>query len=46
VVRQELAHEGLSVIIARRACVTYAKEIKVLKAAREGSCADSGAEAA
>jgi indolepyruvate ferredoxin oxidoreductase alpha subunit len=28
VIREELAHEGLSVIIARRACVTYAKEIK------------------
>jgi len=34
VIRQELAHEGLSVIIARRACVTYAKEIKALKHAR------------
>jgi indolepyruvate ferredoxin oxidoreductase, alpha subunit len=34
VIREELAHEGLSVIIARRACVTYAKEIKALKHAR------------
>ena len=34
VIRQELAYEGLSVIIARRACVTYAKEIKAIKAAR------------
>ena len=36
VIRHELAYEGLSVIIARRACVTYAKEIKALKAARGG----------
>jgi indolepyruvate ferredoxin oxidoreductase alpha subunit len=28
IVREELAHEGLSVIVARRACVRYAKEIK------------------
>ncbi len=28
VVKEELAHQGLSVIIARRACVRYAKEIK------------------
>lgn len=34
VIRQELAYEGLSVIIARRACVTYAKEIKALRHAR------------
>jgi indolepyruvate ferredoxin oxidoreductase alpha subunit len=38
VIRQELAHVGVSVIIARRACVTYAKEIKALKAARAGDC--------
>ena len=31
-IREELAHTGLSVIIARRACVTYAKEIKEIKA--------------
>ncbi|MBP9736637.1 MAG: hypothetical protein KBD82_13480 [Rhodoferax sp.] len=31
-IREELAHQGLSVIVARRACVTYAKEIKELKA--------------
>jgi TPP-dependent indolepyruvate ferredoxin oxidoreductase alpha subunit len=31
-IREELAHTGLSVIVARRACVTYAKEIKELKA--------------
>ena len=36
VIRHELAYEGLSVIVARRACVTYAKEIKALKAARGG----------
>ncbi len=34
VIRHELAYEGLSVIIARRACVTYAKEIKALKHAK------------
>jgi indolepyruvate ferredoxin oxidoreductase alpha subunit len=28
IVREEIAHQGLSVIIARRACVTYAKVIK------------------
>ena len=33
--REELAYTGLSVIIARRACVNYAKEIKDLKEARE-----------
>ncbi len=32
VIREELAYTGLSVIVARRACVTYAKEIKELKA--------------
>ncbi len=31
-IREELAYEGLSVIIARRACVTYAREIKEIKA--------------
>jgi indolepyruvate ferredoxin oxidoreductase alpha subunit len=30
-IREELAHVGLSVIVARRACVTYAKEIKEQK---------------
>jgi TPP-dependent indolepyruvate ferredoxin oxidoreductase alpha subunit len=39
VIRHELAYEGLSVIIARRACVTYAKEIKALKAGKGGDCA-------
>lgn len=34
VIRQELAYDGLSVVIARRACVTYAKEIKVFKEMR------------
>ena len=28
IIREEIAHPGLSVIIARRACVTYAKVIK------------------
>jgi indolepyruvate ferredoxin oxidoreductase alpha subunit len=31
VIREELAYDGLSVIIARRACVTYAKEIKAIR---------------
>lgn len=31
IIREELAYQGLSVIIARRACVTYAKQIKVFK---------------
>ena len=35
VVREELAHHGLSVIIARRACVRYAKEIKANKREHE-----------
>ncbi|MDD5478179.1 thiamine pyrophosphate-dependent enzyme [Rhodoferax sp.] len=30
-IRQELAYVGLSVIVARRACVTYAKEVKLQK---------------
>ncbi|OYT97564.1 MAG: hypothetical protein CFE49_01290 [Pseudomonas sp. PGPPP3] len=38
-IQQELAYEGVSVIIARRACVTYAKEIKALKTARSGDIA-------
>ncbi len=33
IIREELAHQGLSVIIARRACVTYAKQIKLNKRA-------------
>ena len=33
--REELSYTGLSVIIARRACVNYAKEIKDIKEARE-----------
>ncbi len=31
IIREELPYEGLSVIIARRACVTYAKQIKAQK---------------
>lgn len=34
VIQDELAYDGLSVIIARRACVTYAKEIKAIKEIR------------
>jgi indolepyruvate ferredoxin oxidoreductase alpha subunit len=46
VVREELAYEGLSVIIARRACVRYVKEIKQHQRERDaahhhdGDCAD------
>ncbi len=47
VVREELAHAGLSVIIARRPCVVYAKEIKQQQRERAaahhhhaGDCAD------
>lgn len=35
VIQEELAHEGLSVIIARRACVTFAKTIKELERERK-----------
>lgn len=35
VIKEELAHEGLSVIIARRACVTFAKTIKELERERK-----------
>lgn len=37
VIRQELAYEGLSVIIAHRACVTYAREIKAHKRGDRGT---------
>lgn len=37
VMREELAYAGLSVIIARRACVTYAKEIKAIRRGESGS---------
>jgi indolepyruvate ferredoxin oxidoreductase, alpha subunit len=46
IVREELAHKGLSVIIARRACVRYTKEIKQYQRERDaahhhdGDCAD------
>lgn len=42
VVREELAHTGLSVIIARRACVRYAKEIKQHQREREATSCDCG----
>ncbi len=35
VIREEIAHPGLSVVVARRACVTYAKEIKFLREVKE-----------
>jgi indolepyruvate ferredoxin oxidoreductase alpha subunit len=38
VIREELAHVGLSVIIARRACVTYAREIKALRRGDTRGC--------
>lgn len=37
VIREELAHHGLSVIIARRACVTFAKTIKELERERKAA---------
>jgi indolepyruvate ferredoxin oxidoreductase alpha subunit len=37
VIREELAYEGLSVIIARRSCVTYAKEIKAYRRGETGA---------
>jgi indolepyruvate ferredoxin oxidoreductase alpha subunit len=40
VVREELAHQGLSVIVARRACVRYAKEIKEHQREREAHAND------
>jgi indolepyruvate ferredoxin oxidoreductase alpha subunit len=36
VVRQEIEYRGLSVIISRRECVTYYKEIKTAQRNREG----------
>jgi len=36
VVRQEIEYRGLSVIISRRECVTYYKEIKTAQRSREG----------
>ena len=39
VIREEIAYQGLSVIIARRACVTYAKVIKLHR--RERAAADA-----
>ncbi len=35
VIREEISHPGLSVVVARRACVTYAKEIKLLREVKE-----------
>ncbi len=44
-IREELAYTGLSVIIARRACVTYAKEIKnIMEIRREAKAASCGTE--
>jgi indolepyruvate ferredoxin oxidoreductase alpha subunit len=36
-IREEIAHDGLSVIIARRACVTYAKVIKEHRHSRKSA---------
>jgi indolepyruvate ferredoxin oxidoreductase alpha subunit len=38
-IRNEIAYRGLSVIIARRPCVTYAKAIKEIKRERKAVCA-------
>lgn len=43
VVKEELAHQGLSVIVARRACVRYAKEIKEHQREREAHHPQSAA---
>ncbi|TXT34661.1 MAG: indolepyruvate ferredoxin oxidoreductase alpha subunit [Comamonadaceae bacterium] len=44
-IREELDYVGLSVIIARRACVTYAKEIKDIKSMREEKRQSNGVPA-
>ena len=36
-IREEIARDGLSVIIARRACVTYAKVIKEHRRSRKSA---------
>jgi indolepyruvate ferredoxin oxidoreductase, alpha subunit len=36
VIKQEISYSGLSVIVARRECVTYYKEIKTAQRSREG----------
>lgn len=41
-VKEELAHQGLSVIVARRACVRYVKEIKAHAAEREAQAQAHG----
>lgn len=38
-IKQELAYKGLSVIIARRVCITYSKEAKFFKRERKAVCA-------
>jgi TPP-dependent indolepyruvate ferredoxin oxidoreductase alpha subunit len=38
-IRREIGHDGLSVIIARRACVTYAKAIKEHRRCRNAAAA-------
>jgi indolepyruvate ferredoxin oxidoreductase alpha subunit len=38
-IRAELDYRGLSVIVARRACVTYARTIKEIRRGREATCA-------
>jgi len=37
-IRAEFAYRGLSVIVARRACVTYARAIKEFRREREAAC--------
>jgi indolepyruvate ferredoxin oxidoreductase, alpha subunit len=36
IIKEEINHPGLSVIVARRECVTYYKEIKTAQRSREG----------
>jgi indolepyruvate ferredoxin oxidoreductase alpha subunit len=40
-IKKEIAYRGLSVIIARRPCVTYAKAIKEMKRERLAACASA-----
>jgi indolepyruvate ferredoxin oxidoreductase, alpha subunit len=39
IIREEIAYTGLSVVIARRVCVTYARTVKELKRERMAACA-------
>jgi indolepyruvate ferredoxin oxidoreductase alpha subunit len=39
VIKEEIAHKGLSVIVSSRICITYAKQIKEFKKERAGQAA-------